>query len=228
MSNGASLITNPLFIATDSNGNPLAGGKVYTYQVGTLIPLATYTDATLTVPNTNPVILDEFGSAQIWLGPSIYKINVTDINNVQHPDYPIDNISTSPAFSGEFIGNLVIYNGHLGTIQTTSPTVQTLPGAGSGGSLGATLLAGSTDNAGSILLVCGSSSTASGSVVRLTLHTNYSTTAIMVCTYADSNASSPTLYVIPPTMANGYIDIAMMTAPPVGATYYINYIIIGY
>jgi hypothetical protein len=150
------------------------------------------------------------------------------VNGVQQANFPIDNLSTSPAFSGDSYGDLVMYNGHFGTIQTTNPTVSTLPGAGSGGSLGATLLAGSTDNAGSILLVCGSSSTASGSVVRLTFYTNYSTTAIMVCTYADSNASSPTLYVIPPTMANGYIDIAMMTAPTVGATYYINYIIIGY
>ena len=95
MSNGASLITSPLFFETDSNNNPLAGGHVYTYAAGTLIPLTTYTDATLTVPNTNPVILDTYGRAEIWLGPSIYKINVTDINGVQHPDYPIDQLQSS-------------------------------------------------------------------------------------------------------------------------------------
>ena len=72
VNNSASLVTNPLFTLTDTNNNPLAGGKVYTYQAGTLIPLATYTDATLTAPNTNPVILDEYGSAQIWLGPYAY------------------------------------------------------------------------------------------------------------------------------------------------------------
>ena len=95
MSNGTSLITSPLFFETDSNNNPLAGGHVYTYAAGTLIPLATYTDSTLTVPNTNPVILDTYGRAEIWLGTSIYKINVTDINNVQHPDYPVDNLQSS-------------------------------------------------------------------------------------------------------------------------------------
>ena len=90
----ASLITSPLFYETDQNNNPLAGGKVYSYQAGTLTPLTTYTDATLTVPNTNPVILDEYGKAQIWLGPYTYKLNVTDVNNVQHPDYPVDNIQS--------------------------------------------------------------------------------------------------------------------------------------
>ena len=90
--NGASLITSPLFFETDNSGNPLAGGQLFTYQAGSLIPLATYTDPTLTVPNTNPVILDAYGKAEVWLGPAAYKLNVTDVNNVQHPDYPVDNI----------------------------------------------------------------------------------------------------------------------------------------
>ena len=90
----ASLITSPLFYETDQSNNPLAGGKVYSYQAGTLTPLTTYTDATLTVPNPNPVILDAYGKAQIWLGPYTYKLNVTDVNNVQHPDYPVDNLQS--------------------------------------------------------------------------------------------------------------------------------------
>jgi hypothetical protein len=94
MTNLATTLTSPLFYETDTNNNPLAGGQVYTYQAGTLIPLATYTDATLTVPNPNPVILDTYGKASIWLGASIYKINVTDVNGVQHPDYPVDNIQS--------------------------------------------------------------------------------------------------------------------------------------
>lgn len=92
--NGASLTTSPLFFETDINNNPLAGGHVYTYAAGTFTPLATYTDSTLAVQNTNPVVLDAYGKAQIWLGQAAYKINVTDVNNVQHPDYPIDNLFT--------------------------------------------------------------------------------------------------------------------------------------
>jgi hypothetical protein len=90
--NNASLITSPLFIEFDTSGRPLAGGKLYTYAAGTLTPLATYTDATLTVTNANPVVLDNYGKAQIWFGSQAYKLNLTDSLGVQQPDYPIDNI----------------------------------------------------------------------------------------------------------------------------------------
>ena len=90
--NNASLITSPLFIEFDTSGRPLAGGKLYTYAAGGSIPLATYTDATLTVTNPNPVVLDNLGKAQIWFGSQAYKLNLLDANNVQQPDYPIDNI----------------------------------------------------------------------------------------------------------------------------------------
>lgn len=76
----------------DINGNPLAGGYVYTYAAGTTTPMASYTDQSATVQNSNPVILDSSGAAQIWLSGS-YKINVLDINNVQQPNYPVDNVA---------------------------------------------------------------------------------------------------------------------------------------
>lgn len=58
----------------DANGNPLAGGKLYTYQAGTSTPIATYTDSSGGTPNTNPVILDANGEANVWLNPSLaYK-----------------------------------------------------------------------------------------------------------------------------------------------------------
>jgi hypothetical protein len=36
----------------DANGNPLVGGKLFTYAAGTTTPLATYTDSTGLTPNT--------------------------------------------------------------------------------------------------------------------------------------------------------------------------------
>ncbi len=48
-------------------GLPLNGGKVYTYQSGTTTPLATYTDAGAGTANANPVVLDPYGYANIWL-----------------------------------------------------------------------------------------------------------------------------------------------------------------
>lgn len=102
----ASLITNPLFIATGTNGQPLAGGQLYTYEAGTNIPLATYTNATLTVPNTNPTILDAYGSAQVWLGPYSYKLNLLDVNSVQQANFPIDNLTSNTSTNSTVLASL--------------------------------------------------------------------------------------------------------------------------
>lgn len=63
------------------NGDPLAGGKVYTYASGTSTPATTYSDSTGT-PNTNPVILSSAGRARIYLDALSYKFVVTDANDV--------------------------------------------------------------------------------------------------------------------------------------------------
>lgn len=75
----------------DANGNPLAGGKVYTYQAGTTTPLATYTDASGSTPNANPIILDSAGEANIWLGSQNYKFILKDANDVTQ--WTVDNIA---------------------------------------------------------------------------------------------------------------------------------------
>lgn len=67
----------------DSNGDPLSGGKVYTYQAGTTTPQATYTDSTGVTANANPVILDADGEANIWFDISLsYKVVLADSNDV--------------------------------------------------------------------------------------------------------------------------------------------------
>ena len=68
---------------TDSNGNPLAGGKLYTYQSGTTTPQATYTDSSGATPNANPVILDSNGEASVWLDITLsYKFVLKDSSDV--------------------------------------------------------------------------------------------------------------------------------------------------
>jgi parallel beta-helix repeat protein len=61
----------------DANGNPLAGGKIHTYLTGTSsTPKKTYSDSTGT-ENTNPVILDAEGYADIWLdGDYAYRFRL--------------------------------------------------------------------------------------------------------------------------------------------------------
>lgn len=87
----------------DINGEPLVGGKVYTYQAGTTTPLDTYTDNTNAYANPNPVILNARGEAAIWLGGLNYKFRLTDANDVEiwTVDYISGPISgVSPALSG--------------------------------------------------------------------------------------------------------------------------------
>lgn len=76
----------------DANGDPLPGGKVFTYAAGTTTPLATYTTSVGNVANTNPVILDSGGFAApgIWLSPAAYKIVLKDQNDVTQ--WTVDNL----------------------------------------------------------------------------------------------------------------------------------------
>jgi len=63
----ASLSPPPKLQFFGTDGLPLVGGKLYTYSAGTTTPLATYVDNTGTTTNTNPVILDSNGQANVWL-----------------------------------------------------------------------------------------------------------------------------------------------------------------
>jgi hypothetical protein len=93
----------PKMSFVDQNGNPLVGGKLYTYVAGTTTPQATYTDSTGTTPNTNPVVMDSLGQANVWLGGAIYKFLLTNAGGATI--WTVDNISAptaavSPVLSG--------------------------------------------------------------------------------------------------------------------------------
>ena len=68
-----SLSPTPKLQFFDLNGAPLSGGLLYTYEAGTTTPLTSYTDSTGNFANTNPVILDSRGEANVWLGAASYK-----------------------------------------------------------------------------------------------------------------------------------------------------------
>lgn len=55
---------------TDVDGNPCYGYLIYTYEAGTTTPKETYTDAELTTPATNPIVLDVSGRASIFANGS--------------------------------------------------------------------------------------------------------------------------------------------------------------
>lgn len=115
----------------DSNGDPLAGGKVYFYAAGTSTPQATYADQGGTIQNTNPVILDSAGQATIWFGPLAYDILLQDANGSQQ--WTVDDVSGwVDLFSNQTIAGTktftggVVFNGTLtatGAATFTSLTV---------------------------------------------------------------------------------------------------------
>lgn len=64
----------------DDGGNPLAGGKLYTYTAGTTTPQATYTTSLGNIAHTNPIVLDASGRVnEIWLTAGVlYKFVIED------------------------------------------------------------------------------------------------------------------------------------------------------
>lgn len=73
----------------DDNGDPLAGGKIYTYEAGDVnTTKETYTDKDEGTPLPNPIILGDDGRPEvggnpvsIWLGDGAYYIRVFDADD---------------------------------------------------------------------------------------------------------------------------------------------------
>lgn len=86
-------IGNDQFI--DANGNPLTGGKVYTYLAGTSTPAGTWTTSAGDVAQANPIILNSLGATTnpVWLTANkAYKFVIKDASDVTTL-YTFDNIT---------------------------------------------------------------------------------------------------------------------------------------
>jgi hypothetical protein len=86
----AALTPAPKIQFFDANGNPLVGGKLYSYDAGTTTPRPTYTNYGGATPNANPVILDSRGEANVWLDTALYKLKLTSATDVEI--WTVDNI----------------------------------------------------------------------------------------------------------------------------------------
>ena len=125
----ALLSPNPKQQFFDANGQPLVGGKVYTYAAGTTTPVVTYVDAAGVTTNTNPIILDSRGMANIWLDTTVnYKYAVFDALDV--PIFTTDNIGvtlTTASFAAPpIIGNDTPNSGFFTTISLTATSASKL------------------------------------------------------------------------------------------------------
>lgn len=81
----------------DNTGNPLAGGKIFSYAAGTNTPQATYTTYLGNIAHSNPIILDAAGrtpaGGEIWLDVAqTYKFVLQTSTNVLIGTF--DNITT--------------------------------------------------------------------------------------------------------------------------------------
>jgi hypothetical protein len=103
-------------------GQPLAGGKIYTYQAGSSTPLATYTDNTGNTANANPIILGTDGrpATEIWLTYGYnYKFILKDANDTTIQSYDnLYGIIGVQATSGATIpsGLIAMWSGSIGSI----------------------------------------------------------------------------------------------------------------
>lgn len=115
----------------DNNGQPLSGGKIYTYAAGTTTPQATYTNAFGNTPHANPIVLDSAGrvpGGEIWLTDSlIYKFvietstgiligtydNITGVNS-NFVNYTVQE-EVITATAGQTVFNLTTINYAPGT-----------------------------------------------------------------------------------------------------------------
>ena len=106
-----------------NDGLPLAGGKIQTYQAGSTTPLATYTDSSGLIANTNPIILGTSGRppSEIWLTDGFfYKFVLTDASDVVIDTY--DNlygfIATVPPVAPSAVpaGCILLWSGSIGSI----------------------------------------------------------------------------------------------------------------
>ena len=109
----------------NDNGDPLAGGKIYTYLAGTTTNAATYTTSAGNIAHSNPIILDGAGrvpSGEIWLTSSVsYKFVVNDAaNNLIGSFDNIKGINDSPFTTvANFSGDGVVTNFTLPFIPTS-------------------------------------------------------------------------------------------------------------
>ena len=93
-------IGNSMTPFVDINGQPLAGGLLYTYQAGSTTSLVSYTNNSGSIPCANPIVLGTNGISptEIWLSSSAnYKFVLA--NSANSVLYTYDNISGIPSAS---------------------------------------------------------------------------------------------------------------------------------
>lgn len=118
----------------DNSGNPLTGGKLYTYTAGTTTPAVTYTSANGLTAHPNPIVLDAAGrvpnSGEVWLTDGLqYKFVLKTSTDVLIATY--DNIVGINSNFVNFTNEQEIQTATAGQTVFTLTTMQYQPGTNS-------------------------------------------------------------------------------------------------
>ena len=122
----ASLSPPPKLQFFGTDGLPLVGGKLYPYAAGTSTPLATYVDHNGVTQNTNPVILDSNGEADVWLPDTTsYKYVLKTAADVlmYTVDYIAVPVTTNSFASPPAIGSGTPNSGTFTTLNVTDNAI---------------------------------------------------------------------------------------------------------
>jgi hypothetical protein len=117
----------------DNSGNPLSGGKIYTYAAGTTTPQSTFTSSNGATAHANPIILDAAGrvpTGEIWLTDGLqYKFIIKTSTDVQIGSY--DNIIGINSNFINYTNSQEIQTATSGQTVFTLTTMVYQPGTGS-------------------------------------------------------------------------------------------------
>jgi hypothetical protein len=143
------LAPSPYLTVLDGNGSPVPGARIYTYAAGTTTPIATYTDAALSVANHNPIIADAAGRYTAYLIPGtgyLFDIQSSTGSSID----TVDNILGVPSSA-----STIDIAGTAGVAITSGQTVYLSTGTGGAPTAGKWYLADATNTYSSTLPIVG-------------------------------------------------------------------------
>lgn len=123
----ATISPTPKLQFLDANGNPLSYGLLYTYFAGTTVPKTTYTTAAQTTANTNPIVLDSRGEANVWLlAGEAYKFTLQNSSGVLQ--YTVDQVTAAGTMSTQNADSVAITGGSISNVTITGPITGNVTG----------------------------------------------------------------------------------------------------